>query len=996
MIHINTRSSFSFLRAYGTPKQIVKRASELGLKCLGIADYCSTWGHIQFQKECLKADILPVLGITLPVVLQLDKDPRHDLVTLVAITQDGLQEIYKAMGRAKSQMFYRPRLTWNQVRELKSRGVGVIVEHVRIETRDIPAAQGYPVALRPHPGHMIGMIKSGDCTPIAALGASFPRIEHREGYDMVRATSNMQRIGDIDLPVHHMMSEKEYRHALTQFRISDDIVGRAIAVSEGYIAAGAATIRVPRAQNITFEGAFETLRQKCVDAFWSGYRPQCDTTVGPYADRLIAELEVIKAKNFADYFLFVGELVWWAKQRMFVGPGRGSSGGSLVCYLLGITEVDPIVHGTLFERFIDITRNDWPDIDVDFPDRSRGDVLTHLIQMYGAARVAKIGTVAELAGKSALNDTARALKVPFETSRLVARLMGEDMTLEEAFEDKAIAMVVEQFPNFKKAALLEGQPRHHGVHAAGIIVTADDITRYASVDEESVAALTLKDAEEIGALKMDALGLRTLSVIEDCCKEAGLDVNKLYSLPLDNDETFDMFRRDLLTGVFQFEGSTVRGLTRQISVDRFSDLCALTSLARPGPLEGGAAGNWVKRRSGKEEMSFEHPLLEPYLGDTYGTVIYQEQMMNIVRYIADFSIEDTNKFRRAIGKKLPEELKKFEDQFLKNAGVKVGEKIAKSLWHQMEESGSYAFNFSHAVAYSMVSYITAYLKAHYPLEYGLAQLLNARDEEASKALLQELERDDVTIVAFDPERSGVNWRIENGALIGGFLNVKGIGLKTAEKIVALRDEVGHSWRAKVGAGVLKKIEDPANWAWADVGRLQRKLRVLYDNPDQFITKSTTAGVSGPASRICEIPTGKGSYLICGVLVKKTLRDSNDPERVAKRGGSKNAGPQHFLNLILSDGTGEIGCTINRFKYASDGATIWHDQNAEGKLFLVRGTCISDGSRWLMCDKIVDVSDFIEEKENDEPIADADHAGEDGSIGAGCAGGAGECAPKDDG
>lgn len=993
MIHLNTKSSYSFLRAYGTPKQIVKRASELGLRVLGLADYCSTWGHIQFQKECLKADILPVFGVTLPVVLQLDKDPRHDLVTLVAVTQEGLQEIYKAMGRAKSQMFYRPRLTWNQVRELKARGIGIIVEHVRIETRDIPAAQGYPVALRPAPGHMIGMIKSGDCTPIAALGASFPRIEHRDGYDMVRATSNMQRIGDIDLPVHHMMSEKEYRHGLAQFKVSDVIIGRAFDVAEGYVAAGAATVRVPKARNITFDGAQEKLAALCHDGALT--RGIALDVRADYRQRLAAELDVIRAKNFADYFLFVGELVGWAKQRMFVGPGRGSSGGSLVCYLLGITEVDPIEHGTLFERFIDITRNDWPDIDVDFPDRSRGEVLTHLIATYGAARVAKIGTVAELAGKSALNDTARALKVPFETSRLVARLMGEDMTLEEAFEDKAIAMVVEQFPNFKKAALLEGQPRHHGVHAAGIIVTADDITRYASVDEESVAALTLKDAEEIGALKMDALGLRTLSVIEDCCKEAGLDVQKLYSLPLDNDETFDLFRRDLLTGVFQFEGSAVRGLTRQISVDRFSDLCALTSLARPGPLEGGAGGNWVKRRSGKEEMSFEHPLLEPYLGDTYGTVIYQEQMMNIVRYIADFSIEDTNKFRRAIGKKLPEELKKFEDQFLKNAGVKVGEKIAKSLWHQMEESGSYAFNFSHAVAYSMVSYITAYLKAHYPLEYGLAQLLNAKDEEGSKALLQELERDDVTIIPFDAERSGVNWRIEDGALIGGFLNVKGIGLKTAEKIVALRDETGPSWKAKVGPGVLKKIEDPENWAWADVGRLQRKLRPLYENPDAFITKNTPAGVAGPASRICEIPTGRGSYLICGVLKKKTLRDSNDPERVAKRGGSKNAGPQNFLNLILDDGTGEIGCTVNRFKYSDMGATIWHDKESEGKLFLVRGTCINDSGRWLMVDRVVEVSDFLEEKENDEPTP-SDPVGESGSSEAGSAGGAGECAPKDDG
>lgn len=973
MIHLNTKSGYSFLRAYGTPKQIVSRASELGLKTVGIADYCSTWGHIQFQKEAKKAGLFPSFGVTLPVCLQLDKDPRHDLVTLIATSEAGLQELYKAVARAQSQMYYRPRLTWNQVRELKTRDLAVIVEHVRIETKDIPAAQNYPVALRPAAGHMIGLIKNGDATPIAALGASYPKIEQRDGFDMLRQTSNTQRIGEIDQQPFHMMSEKEYRHALAQLKVDGAIVERAFAVAEGYLAGGVASVSIPRARNLTFDNAQARLHQLCIDG---AATRELNVGAGVYRERLDAELEVIRAKAFADYFIFVADLVQWAKERMFVGPGRGSSGGSLVCYLLGITEVDPITHGTLFERFIDITRNDWPDIDVDFPDRSRPEVLAYLIKTYGAARVAKIGTVAELGGKSALNDTARALKIPFSDARLVARLMSEDMTLEEAFEDKAIAMMAEQHPNLKRAALLEGQPRHHGVHAAGIIVTADDISRYASVDEESVAALTLKDAEEIGALKMDALGLRTLSVIEDCCKEAGLVPAKLYHLPLDNDETFNLFRSDLLTGVFQFEGNTVRGLTRSITVDRFSDLCALTSLARPGPLEGGAATNWVKRRNGEEETTYEHALLEPLLSETYGTIIYQEQMMNVVRKIADFSIEDTNKFRRAIGKKLPEELKKFEAQFLENAGAKVGEKIAKSLWHQMEESGSYAFNYSHAVAYSMVSYITAYLKAHYPLEYGLAQLLNARDEDTSKALLQELERAGTEIVPFDPERSGVNWRIERGQLIGGYLNVKGIGLKTAEKIVGLREEVGVHWRAKVGAGILKKIEDPANWEWADVGRLQRRIRHLYDAPDTFISKSTPKGVGQGAVRICDIPTGKGSYLLCGQLVKKTLRDSNDPERVARR-GNKTAGPQTFLNLILNDGTGEIGMTINRFKYAEMGATIWHDKEAEGRLFLVRGTCISADGRWLMVDKITDVSDVLEKEEgaeNDAAIPGAGDAG----------------------
>lgn len=967
MIHLNTRTGFSFQRAYGTAKQVVARASQLGLKHLGIADYNSTWGHIPFQKECDKAGITPIFGLTLPVVATLDKDPRYDLVTLIAKKQDSLGHLYRAMQRARSQSYYRPRLTWNQVRGLRDEGLEVIVEYVRLENEDFPKSYGYPIALRPFANHMLGMAKQGEVEVIAAVGAAFPRIEDKEGFDIVRATSSLARIGEIEIEPFHMMADKEYRHALTTLNVPAALVERAFEATARVV--DQASARIPKARNLTFEDTdarLVSLINEGIDA--RKKQTGIDYTSATYAARLDQEIAVIRAKNFIDYFIFVADLVRWAKGRMFVGPGRGSSGGSFICYLLGITEVDPIVHGTLFERFIDVTRNDWPDIDVDFPDRSRPEVLQHLIRTYGAEHVAKLGTVSEYQIKSALNDTARALKLPFSDARLVARIIGDDTTLEEAFNDKAIAGMVDQNPNFKKAALLEGQPRHSGVHAAGIVVAADPITNYASIDDESVAALTLKDAEDIGMLKMDALGLRTLTVIEDCCAHAGLDWEKLYTLPLDNPEVYDLFQRDMLTGIFQFEGSTVRGLTRAVKVDRFSDLCAITSLARPGPLEGGAAKNWVKRRNGEEETKFEHPALEPYLADTFGTIIYQEQMMNVVRHIGSFSIEDTNKFRRAIGKKLPEELKKFEAQFLENAGRLVGEATAKSLWHQMEESGSYAFNYSHAVAYSMVSYLTAYLKAHYPLEYGLANLLNAKDEEHSRALLQELFKDGTPVIPFDAERSDVNWSIQNGKLIGGFTILKGVGLKTAQKIVALRDAEPEHWRAKIGAGVMKKIEDTKSWEWADVGRLQRKLKTLYEAPDEFKTVNTPHGVGAGAIRIGDIPAGKGSYLFAGVCIRKMLRDKSDPEKVKQHG--KVAGPQHYLSLILDDGTGEIGVTINRFKYADMGAAIWHDYRSEGKLFLVRGSCINEGSRWVMVDRIVDVDDWINgitENVDDEDI-----------------------------
>lgn len=957
MIHLNTRSGYSFLKAFGTPKQIVDRAKSLGLQAVGVADYCSTWSHIQFQKECKKAGIKPLFGVLIPVCLVLDKDPRHDLVCLIAKSSEGLRLIYKAVGRARAQMYYRPRLTWGQVHALRGPDVEVIVEHVRLATQDIVRDMAYPVALRPVANHILGGIKSGDLKPIAALGAAYPVVDLRASYQIARTVQGVGAIGEVELEPFHMMSQKEYEHALRQLRVSDEIIAAALSQSELF-AAGISAV-IPTATNVEPPGSLEEL---CVAG---SVGRGLDVATGPYADRLQAELAVIRAKKFESYFLFVEDLIRWAKARMLVGPGRGSAGGSLVCYLLGITEVDPLVHGTLFERFIDITRNDWPDIDIDFPDVKRQEVVSYLIRRWGADKVAKLGTVTELGGKSALNDMARALKVPWETTRLVSKMVTDDMTLEKAFEEPGVQAVLEQFPNLRNATLLEGQPRQSGVHAAGIVVSSNPITDYASVDDENVAAMTMKDAEDIGLLKMDALGLRTLSVIETCCEAAGLDPAKLYALPLTNTETYDLIARDMLTGVFQFEGGTVRGLTRQIKVDRFSDLCALTSLARPGPLEGGAAGNWVKRRNGEEEVKYEHPALEKYLSDTYGTVVYQEQMMNIVRHIGAFSIEDTNKFRRAIGKKLPEELKKFQTQFLENAGRSVGEKVAKSLWHQMEESGSYAFNFSHAVAYSMLSYFTAWLKAHYPLEFGLAQLVHTKGEEHARALIQELERDGMEIVPFDPARSDVNWSIRDNALIGGFTVVKGIGEKTAIKIVEARDSGDPNWMLKLGDGVVAKLTNEENWAWADPGRIQRKLNLLYSEPDRFITKATPVGVSGAPIRIADIKEGKGQYKIAGIVTKKMLRNSNDPERVAKRGGTQNSGPEHFLNLFLDDGTGEIGVTINRFKYDEMGKALWENPATEGRLVLLVGSCINSAGRWLMVDKIVDVHDWLE---NGEPSA----------------------------
>lgn len=973
MIHLNVRSGFSFLRAYGTPEQIVARAKAMGATGVGIADYCSTWAHIPLQKACRKADIAPFMGLQLPVVFDAQtKEVRYDLVTLMAKDEATLQLIYSARTKAEQQKYYRPRLTWAQVEELDKAGVMVIVDHLRSDDQHVEwvLKQGYACALSPTPTPLNGMIRVHNLPPIAAYGPIMPSVQDREALNTILSISDRQRIGEVDREPIHMTTEAEYGAVLRSLGVPGDTIGRAVAANRE-AAEKLRGVSVPPARNIQFPpDDLGRLIVQGITARWGdeGLPP------GGYRERLDRELKVIHEKGFGDYFVFVGRLVGWAKERMFVGPGRGSSGGSLLCYILGITEVDPIVHGTLFERFIDITRPDWPDIDVDFPDIKRSEVLEYLFATYGKDKVAKLGTISEFQQKSALNDVARAIGVPFEEARMFSRLIENAEKLEDVEDDPGVRTLLEKYPNFRRALNIEGHPRHHGVHAAGLVVSADPINRVASVSEEGVAACTMKDAEDIGLLKMDALGLTTLSIIEACCYHASLDPAYLYSLPLDDDAVFDLFRRDKLTGIFQFEGHTVRGLTRGVKVQNFYDLCAITSLARPGPLEGGGAKNWVRRRNGDDDVTYEHELLEPLLNQTMGVIVYQEQMMNIVRSIADFSEPDVNRFRRAIGKKLPEELKKFAAQFFENAKGKVGEAVAKSLWHQMEESGSYAFNYSHAVAYSMLSYITAYLKVHYPLEFSLAQLQNSRSEEQTRALLQEMLNEGQDVVVFDKNISLADWSVQNGRLVGGFSIVKGVGIKTAHTIVAKREENPNGWTEQISPGIRAKIEDPRNWEWADVGRISRHLTELYRDPASFRSKRVTQGVVGKPIRIADIGTGKGSYVFAGLLTRKQLRNSNDADRAAKRGGQRLSGPTNFLNLYLDDGSGDIGCTISRFKYEEMGNAIWNDPDAEGKLFLVRGSCINDSGRWIFVDKIVDISDVMEKANGNvtEPAGTGDH------------------------
>jgi len=370
-----------------------------------------------------------------------------------------------------------------------------------------------------------------------------------------------------------------------------------------------------------------------------------------YESRLTRELDMIESKAYESYFIVVAEMIDWAKQRMIVGPARGSSAGSLVCYLMGITEVDPLVHGLIFERFIDVNRDDLPDIDVDFNDQKRELVFEHLRELYGEANVARIGSVNRLKPRSVIAHVGKKLGVPhgaaFGVTNVLIEYSSGDSRYGKGLEDTLNNTqpgrdFMRRYPEADLMGELENHASHSGQHAAGIIVSNEPVTDYCTV-RNGIAHIDKKDAEKLNLLKIDALGLRTLGVIEDTgCVTA----EELYALKLDDPEVLKIFDERKFSGLFQFEGAAQRRVSIQVPIDSFSKIDHVTALARPGPLGGGAANTYINRNAGQESVEYRHPSMEAYLSDTQGVVLYQEQVMRIVREIGDFSWEDTSTIRK--------------------------------------------------------------------------------------------------------------------------------------------------------------------------------------------------------------------------------------------------------------------------------------------------------------------------------------------------------------
>jgi DNA polymerase-3 subunit alpha len=535
--------------------------------------------------------------------------------------------------------------------------------------------------------------------------------------------------------------------------------------------------------------AFEGLERLHLTSSWLGN--------DQYEQRLVEELEIIKDKSFASYFLVVADMINWAKtNNIMVGPGRGSAAGSLVCYALGITDVDPIEYNLLFFRFINPERNDFPDIDTDFEDRRRKEVKDYLKKKF--KHVASISTFTYFKDKGVVRDAARVFMVPLGE---VNKALKSVDTFEDFIESPNTREFRAKYPEVTwLAERLRGKIRSVGVHAAGVVVAKDDIRKYAPIESREdaqdkvsgripVVAYDMDTVADIGLIKLDALGLKTLSVLSDTIASikdrSGKQIN-FSDIPLDDPKVYQMLSEGYTKGVFQAEATPYTNLLMKMGVSTFEDLAASNALVRPGAMNTVGA-SYINRKHGNEAVKYVHSIMQPFTENTYGVIIYQEQVMQACVHLGGMTWSEADKVRKIIGKKKDaKEFDQFKDQFIQGAEKHISKKEAQHLWHDFEAHAGYSFNRSHAVAYSMLSYYTAWFKYYYPLEFMFSLLKNENNKDTRTEYLIEAKRLGLKIRLPHINESDLYFSLKDNAIIFGLAEVKFISDSIANKIIEKR------------------------------------------------------------------------------------------------------------------------------------------------------------------------------------------------------------------
>lgn len=898
---LRCRSEFSFRAAYGPLDAVAARLAALGAPAAGLVDSGGTWGHVRWQKALAAVGVEPLFGAEFPV----EVGERKPLAWALA-------EDTRAFYRWTSAHPKTPE-DWTAPGIVRFAGCA-LTDPATFDYVDLnPASR---LAAR----HSVELARLTGKPLVLTSDNRMPGPEDAGRFLAI--------CDDKQITPQWLLTEDELRAELGW--LPPEVLDAAVRGTRE-VAERLAGRRLPVAPIIRVEGDLDALveagRQYRLGAgHLAAWTPE-------YEARLQREMEMIRLKEFESYFIVVADLVTWAKERMLVGPARGSSAGSLVCYLLRITEVDPLPHGLLFERFIDINRNDLPDIDIDFNDRKRELCFEYLAEKYGAENVARIGNVSSLKPRSVMAEVGKRMGVPASATFSVINALIEyssgDSRYGKGLED-TIANTqpgrefAARYPEAMVMGDVENHAWHTSVHAAGIIVSNEPVVEYATV-RDGVVQLDKKDCETLNLLKIDALGLTTLGIIEDTgCVTA----EELYALPLNDPEVFKVFNDAKFSGLFQFEGAAQRRVSLQVPIDDFRKIDHVTALARPGPLGGGAAGHYINRNAGREPVEYKHPSMEAYLGDTFGVVLYQEQVMRIVRELGQFSWEETSVIRKAMSGRKGKE---FFDQrgavFAQGAAAQgISAEQAADIWNEICSFGAWGMNKSHTTSYAVISYWCAWMKCYHPLEYAAACLRSAKDDEQTVEILRELAAEGVGFVPFDLDRSEQDWSVQDGKLVGGFKNLVGVGPVKAGAYVSKRRAGALTEKDRAAIAKCRVKNDdlrPAHTRWGD----------LYANPADH-------GIAGPVREFAELADGENGVVVCR-MIRRERRDENETVRLARRGGERKAGQTEFLDMFVVDDSVSkpVVLRIRPKAWARWGLPV-ADRAVDGaEWFLVRG-------RWL--------------------------------------------------
>ncbi len=838
-VHLHVHTEYSLLDGAARIPKTVQKAAELGMPALAITDHGTMFGVVDFYKECKNAGIKPILGCEVYVAPRTiaDRTPKVDdnlyHLVLLAENEEGYKNLLQMVSIAFTEGFYyKPRVDKHLLKKY-SKGLialsGCIAGEVAnyciknnmeeakkkaVEYLDIFGPGNFFLELQDHGFEeqrtankgLLQIHKDLDIPLVITNDVHYTDRDHSEMQDVLLCIQMGKTVDDPS----RMKFQSQELYLKSREEISmlfgelQDAMDNTMAIAERCnVELEFGTLHLPDFAVPEQHSVDSYLEELCLNGIGWRYGEM----TAEIKERLYFELGVIKQMGYSEYFLIVWDFIHFSRQNNIpVGPGRGSAAGSIVAYVLGITNIDPLRYDLLFERFLNPERVSMPDIDIDFCIERRAEVINYTANKYGADKVAQIATFGTMAAKGAVRDVGRALGMSYGDVDKVAKLIPTElkMTIAKALDETPeLKQLYDQDEQVKRlidmAVLLEGMPRHASTHAAGIVITKDPLTHYVPLYKAAEGPLTTQFAkdqvEELGLLKMDMLGLRTLTVIADAIrliKESSGEIVDIDEVPLDDPKTFDLLVRGEGVGVFQLESSGMRNLLRDLKPEVFDDLIALVALYRPGPLGSGMVEDFIKSKHGEKTVEYLHPILEPILKDTYGVILYQEQVMRIASDMGGFTLGEADLLRRAMGKKKPEIIANLKAQFIEGAAKNnIDESISKQIFELMEYFAGYGFNKSHSAAYAMVSYHTAYLKANYPVAF-MAALLTSMNDNTDKiaAYIEECRRSKIKVFPPDVNESEEFFSVSGNNIRFGMAAIKNVGLAAVQKIIEERKKNG--------------------------------------------------------------------------------------------------------------------------------------------------------------------------------------------------------------